>query len=61
LAEEGQGIVEYILVLAVIFSIFMIVAKPGLKRLQDKIADGMKSGIFAENSDDSGFYYFPMK
>lgn len=58
-SERGQGMVEYILILAVIVSIFVLIVRPFFKTFQEKIGDNFKNGsVFSE---DANFYYFPVR
>jgi hypothetical protein len=59
--QSGQAILEYILVILVVLGIFMIAARPMIGKLGKKINDGIKGGIFAEDSTGGKFYYFPVK
>jgi hypothetical protein len=59
--QKGQGMLEYILILAVVVSLFMFVAKPYLKTFGKKFQDLGKGGIFSEDNTGSNFYYFPIK
>lgn len=56
--SRGQGIVEYILIVAVVLSVILVVAKPFLKGLQTKFGDSFKGGILGERSN---LYYYPVK
>lgn len=60
-SKSGQGILEYVLVLAVVLSIFMVVGRPFLKDIGGKIQGLSQKGIFSEDSSGSNFYYFPLK
>lgn len=59
--ERGQAILEYILVLIVVLSLFVIVAKPAIGKLGKKINEGLKGGIFSDDPSGAGFYYYPIK
>lgn len=59
--SQGQGILEYVLILAVVISIFMVVGRPFLKDFGGKIQGLSQKGIFSEDSSGSSFYYFPLK
>jgi Tfp pilus assembly protein FimT len=58
--EKGQTIVEYLLILVVVLSIFMVFAKPFMKDLNKKFETASKKGFFAEDPSGGNFYYFPM-
>ena len=63
--ESGQGVVEYVLVLMVVFSMFFLVAKPGLIKIQKMIRDDFltkgNASFLTDNTDTAdGFYRFPM-
>lgn len=59
--QNGQAVVEYLLIIAVVLGIFMLVAKPGIGRLGKKIQDDLNKGLFAADATGAGFYYFPVK
>ncbi len=58
-SQRGQGLVEYVLVVAVIIGAVIIVAKPFFKTFQEKVGENLKNGsVFSENPN---FYYFPVR
>jgi hypothetical protein len=61
LGERGQVMLEYLLIIAVVFSIFIFLARPYLKSLNKKFEEAGKSGFFAEDPSGSNFYYFPIR
>lgn len=58
--EGGQVALEYLLVLIVSVSLFMIVAKPYLTDITKKFETLSKKGVFADDPSGSNFYYFPI-
>lgn len=58
--ERGQTVIEYLLILVVVLSIFMVFAKPFMKGLNKKFETASKKGFFAEDPSGGNFYYFPM-
>jgi hypothetical protein len=61
LGQSGQTMLEYLLIIAVVVSIFIVFARPFLKGLNKKFEDAGKSGFFAEDPSGSNFYYFPIR
>lgn len=59
--ERGQGILEYLLVLAVVVGMFLLVGRPFLTKIAPKFQNLGKSGVFAQDSTGSNFYYFPIR
>ena len=59
--ERGQGILEYVLVLAVVIGIFLIFAKPFMAKYKGQYEKLFKGGVFAEDSSGSKFYYYPVR
>jgi hypothetical protein len=59
--ELGQGILEYVLVLAVVIGIFLVLAKPYMAKFNKQYEKLFKGGVFAEDSTGSKFYYFPVR
>lgn len=59
--QGGQGILEYVLVLAVVIGIFIVLAKPYMAKFNKQYQKLFKAGMFAEDSTGSKFYYFPVK
>jgi hypothetical protein len=59
--ERGQGILEYVLVLAVVIGIFLLLAKPFMAKYKGQYEKLFKGGVFAEDSSGSKFYYFPVR
>jgi hypothetical protein len=59
--QRGQGMLEYILILAVAVSLFMLVGRPYLKDLGKKFQGLGKQGFLAEDNTGSNFYYFPIR
>jgi hypothetical protein len=60
-SESGQGILEYVLVLVVVVTIFLFIARPYMAKLGPRFQDVFKGGIFKDDSSGNGFYYFPVK
>jgi len=60
-SEAGQGILEYILVLAVVLSIFMVFGKPFVAKFGPKFRDIGKDGFFTDDSSGAQFYYYRIK
>ena len=58
--EGGQAVLEYLLLLLLAVSMFMIVARPYLGKLADKFQSLSKKGFLAEDPTGSNFYYFPI-
>ena len=60
--ERGQGMLENILVLAVIFGVFLLLVRPSFEKLQKKFSSGIKGDSFfgGQGSDVDGFYHYPM-
>lgn len=61
LGESGQAIVEYILVVVVVLSIFVFFARPKLGELGSKLSQNLQGGVFSDDPSGAGFYYFPVK
>lgn len=61
--QRGQAVLEYILIMAVIIGLFMIVVRPRMADIQQKLAEGLKAGALSSdpNSGTGYPYYFPMK
>jgi competence protein ComGC len=59
--QRGQGIVEYLLVLAVVIGIFLTLARPFIKEFSKKWQATGKQSIFKEDNSGANFYYFPLK
>jgi len=57
----GQAIMEYLVILLVVTSLFMVIVRPQMAKLQKKMEDSMKKGLFNVDIQGSGFYYFPIK
>ena len=57
--SRGQGLLEYLLILAVILSAVVVVAKPFFKKLQGQFGNSFKEGIFG--NAQANLYYFPVK
>lgn len=60
-SQKGQGILEYVLVMAVVLSIFLIFAKPFVSKFGPRFRDIGKEGFFADDSSGSQFYYYRIK
>ena len=58
--ERGQTILEYLLVLAIVVSMFLLVAKPFLGDIAKKFQDMSKKGFFSEDPTGANFYYYPL-
>ena len=56
--QNGQGLLEYILVLSVVLGIVLIFLRPFFTDLRAKVEEGFTKGIF---SKDANFYYFPVR
>ena len=59
--ENGQVIVEYLLIVAVVLGAGMVLAKPLMAKLGDKFQKEFKGGMFKDDPTGSGFYYYPVK
>lgn len=59
--QRGQGILEYVLILAVVIGIFLTMARPFINKLGPKYQKVFKSGMFKEDDTGSNFYYFPVR
>lgn len=59
--QRGQGMLEYILILVVVVSMFMLVGRPFLKDMGKKFQGLGKQGFLAEDNTGSNFYYFPIR
>jgi hypothetical protein len=60
-SQSGQGILEYTLILIVVLGIVFVMAKPVIAKLQGRLTDNLKKGIFANDPTGANFYYFPLK
>lgn len=60
-SQSGQGILEYVLVLAVVLTIFLIFAKPFVKKFGPRFRDMGKEGFFADDTTGAQFYYYRIK
>jgi hypothetical protein len=59
--QQGQGFLEYILVLMVVLGVIFVLARPVIAKLEKTFEKGLKGGIFKEDPTGSNFYYFPLK
>ncbi len=59
--EGGQGVLEYLLVLAVVIGIFLLASRTFMPGFKKKFQSVFKTGMFAEDSTGSKFYYFPVR
>ncbi|RZA07820.1 MAG: hypothetical protein EOP11_06625 [Proteobacteria bacterium] len=59
--ERGQGILEYVLILAVVVGIFLVLARPFMGKFSTKYQAIFKGGMMADDSTGSKFYYYPVK
>lgn len=60
-SERGQTIVEYILLLVAVITLFML-AKPFFNKMGINFGEELKKkGIFSDSASADGFYYYPMK
>ncbi len=59
--QKGQTILEYLLILIVVVSLFMLIARPYIGTIGKKFQDLNKKGFFAEDTSGSNFYYYPLK
>jgi hypothetical protein len=58
--QAGQAMLEYILILLLVVTMFMLVARPFLGDFAKKIQEAGRKGIFTDDPSGSNFYYFPI-
>ncbi len=59
--SRAQAMVEYLFLILMGVSMFMLLVRPHMMALEKKLETGMKSGIFNVDATGSGYYYFPVK
>jgi hypothetical protein len=59
--QRGQAVLEYILLLSVIFGIFLVVVRPRMGDIQKKLAEALKSGPVSGDPSKGYPYYFQMR
>jgi Flp pilus assembly pilin Flp len=57
--EAGQGLVEYVLIVGVVLSVVVVIAKPFFKTLRERVGESFEAGVFGKT--DVNFYYFPLR
>ncbi len=60
-SERAQGVLEYLLVVAVIMGIVLVFAKPFMASLSKNLGKSFTTGFFAVDGSGSGFYTFSIK
>ncbi len=56
--ERGQVVVEYILILVAVISIFVAILRPEVKNLQNKLTSQFSKGFFQVDETGEGYYHF---
>lgn len=56
---RGQGLVEYVLILAVVLGAVLTLGRPFFNSLRQRVGDGFKGGIFG--NERSNLYYYPVR
>lgn len=59
--SSGQAMIEYLLILLVVTSMFMLIAKPFLTKMGEKFKKVGQQGFFTDDPSGSAFYYFKIK
>ena len=59
--ERGQVVVEYILILVAVISIFVAILRPEVKNLQNKLTAQFSKGFFQTDETGEGFYHFRVR
>lgn len=60
-ASRGQAMLEYLFLILMGVSMFMLLVRPHMMKLEQQLEKGMKGGIFNVDASGSGYYYFPVK
>jgi hypothetical protein len=58
--QSGQGLLEYMLILLMVVSIFVVFARPFMNQFSQKFQSITKKGFFTDDPTGANFYYYPL-